>query len=75
MQKYDELRFELKEARRIAEQREEDATVKTAMDAVASVKGLIEHKSDRSGSSFEDIDDIDGKLASMSVDDDQVGDA
>ena len=63
MQKYDELRAELKEARRIAEQREEDDTVKTAMAAVASVKGLIEHK-DRA--EFSDIDD---KMANMSVDD------
>ncbi|CAL6345654.1 unnamed protein product [Bathycoccus prasinos] len=63
MQKYDELRAELKEARRIAEQREEDDTVKTAMAAVASVKGLIEHK-DRT--EFSDIDD---KMANMSVDD------
>jgi hypothetical protein len=54
MQKYDELRAELKEARRIAE---------TAMAAVASVKGLIEHK-DRA--EFSDIDD---KMANMSVDD------
>jgi len=63
MQKYDELRAELKEARRIAEQREEDDTVKTAMAAVASVKGLIEHK-DRA--EFSEIDD---KMAKMSVDD------
>ena len=63
MQKYDELRAELKEARRIAEQREEDDTVKTAMAAVASVKGLIEHK-DRA--EFSDIDD---EMANMSVDD------
>jgi hypothetical protein len=37
--------------------------VKTAMAAVASVKGLIEHK-DRA--EFSDIDD---KMANMSVDD------
>ena len=64
MQKYDELRAELKEARRIAEQREEDDTVKTAVAAVASVKGLIEQK-DRA--EFADIDD---KMANITVDDD-----
>ena len=64
MQKYDELRAELKEARRIAAHREEDDTVKTAVAAVASVKGLIEQK-DRA--EFADIDD---KMANISVDDD-----
>ena len=44
--------------------REEDDTVKTAVAAVASVKGLIEQK-DRA--EFADIDD---KMANITVDDD-----